>query len=190
MKQDPPILFFADDTAWESWLADHYDMQTGVWLKFAKKSSGIPSLNYAEALDVGLCYGWIDGQTRSVDETYYLQKFTPRRPKSTWSKVNVGKVEALIAAGKMRAPGQAQIDAAKADGRWDNAYESQATATIPDDFAAALAKNEKAQAFYDTLTKANKYSFWFRLKNAKTPEKREQLIRKFLTMLESGKAFH
>src|SRR5512138_1653141 len=127
-----PVLTFADAAEWEKWLSTHYDLQTGIWLKTAKKGSGITTVVYADALEVALCYGWIDGQSKSVDETYYMQKFTPRRKKSLWSKVNIGKVEALIAAGRMRPPGFAAIEAAKADGRWDAAYDSVKEATVPD----------------------------------------------------------
>jgi uncharacterized protein YdeI (YjbR/CyaY-like superfamily) len=136
------IIAFNDAAQWESWLANHYELQAGVWLKIAKKSSGIASVTPMEALDVALCYGWIPGQRKPYDEAYYLQKFTRRRPKSLWSKVNIGKVEALIAAGRMQGPGLAEILAAKADGRWDAAYESQKKATIPPDLAAALEQAE------------------------------------------------
>lgn len=183
-------LFFENSHQWEEWLANHYELQAGVLLKFAKKSSGIISLDYKGALDVALCYGWIDGQTRSFDDTYYLQKFTPRRPKSTWSKVNIEKVTALINNGKMQPPGQAAIDAAQADGRWAAAYEPQSKATMPDDFAAALAHNPAAQQFFDSLTKANKYAFFWRLMTAKTPQKRQEKLQKFVEMLAAGKAFH
>ena len=136
------IIAFNDTAQWKSWLANHYELQAGVWLKIAKKSSGIASVTPMEALDVALCYGWIPGQRKPYDEAYYLQKFTRLRPKSLWSKVNIGKVEALIAAGRMQAPGLAEILAAKADGRWDAAYESQKNATIPPDLAAALEQSE------------------------------------------------
>jgi len=136
------IIAFNDAAQWESWLANHNELQAGVWLKIAKKSSGIASVTPMEALDVALCYGWIPGQRKPYDEAYYLQKFTRRRPKSLWSKVNSGKVEALIAAGRMQAPSLAEILAAKADGRWDAAYKSQKKATIPPDLAAALEQAE------------------------------------------------
>jgi len=189
-RAEPQTRFFENSQQWETWLANNFELQEGVFLKFAKKNSGITSLNHSGALDVALCYGWIDGQARSLDETYYLQKFTPRRPKSTWSKINIEKVTALIAAGKMQPAGQAAIDAAKADGRWAAAYESQAKATVPDDFAAALAQNPAAQQFFDSLTKANKYAFLWRLMTAKTPEKRQEKLHTFVEMLAAGKAFH
>jgi len=162
----------------------------GVWLKFAKKASGISSVNYAQALDVALCYGWIDGQSRSLDDTYYLQKFTPRRPKSIWSKVNIAKVEALIAAGRMRPAGQAAIDAAKADGRWDQAYDSPSNTVAPDDLLAALDGHPKAKEFYATLNKTNTYAIIWRLQTAKKPETRANRLGKIITMLENGEKFH
>lgn len=184
--QDLPILFFSGQLEWEQWLAEHHAEPTGVWLKFAKKNSGITSLTYDPALSVALCYGWIDGQTKSLDETYYLQKFTPRRPKSTWSKRNVGIVEQLIKDGKMQPAGQAAIDAAKADGRWEQAYDSASNMNMPEDLQAALDANPKAKAFYDTLNKANTYSILWRVQTAKRPETRAARIEKLVAMLERG----
>src|SRR5688572_9910969 len=140
-----PIMFFSSQKEWETWLASNHAKSDGIWMKFAKKASGVTSTNYAEALDVALCYGWIDGQAKSIDDTYYLQKFTPRRAKSIWSKRNVGKVAELIAAGKMKPSGLAAIEAAKADGRWEQAYDSPKNSTMPDDFQAVLDKNPKAK---------------------------------------------
>lgn len=186
------VIFCKDEAAWEAWLAKNYTRHEGVWIKIARKSSGITSVTHMEALDVALCFGWIDGQGRQCDEdaTYYLQKFTPRRPRSTWSKVNIGKVEALISAGRMQASGFAAIEAAKADGRWERAYESQKNMLMPDDFAAALATHPNAGAFFETLTKANRYSFLWRVVTAKTPTQREERIEKFVAMLEAKQAFH
>ena len=188
--KDVEIRPFKDQATWEKWLSSHYNQQAGVWIKFAKKNSGIPTVSYAEALDVALCYGWIDGQSRSYDDTWYLQKFTPRRARSLWSKINIAKVEALIAAGKMQPAGQAAIDAAKADGRWDAAYASQKDATVPDDLAAELAKDKGAQEFFESLTKANQYAFLWRLMTAKTPATRASRLEKMVTMLKEGKSFH
>jgi uncharacterized protein YdeI (YjbR/CyaY-like superfamily) len=188
--KDIPVLSFEDVAQWETWLADHYDLQSGIWLKIAKKKSGVTSVSYSEALDIALCYGWIDGQGRSYDDLYYLQKFTPRRPKSLWSKINIGKVEALIAAGKMKAPGLAAIAAAKEDGRWDAAYDSQKNASVPPDLAAALENNTPAKNFFQSLNKANQYAFIWRLMTAKTAEKRAERLQKFVAMLEEGKALH
>jgi uncharacterized protein YdeI (YjbR/CyaY-like superfamily) len=131
------VLACRDGAAWEAWLADHHTLRAGVWLRIARKGSGQASVSNDEALDVALCYGWINGQRKPLDGSWYLQRYTPRRPQSTWSKVNVDKVEALTAAGRMRAPGMAEVEAAKADGRWDAAYEPARTATVPPDLAAA-----------------------------------------------------
>lgn len=188
--KDIPVLSFADAAAWEEWLSTHYDLQTGVWLKTAKKGSGITTVVYADALEVALCYGWIDGQSKSIDETYYVQKFTPRRKNSLWSKVNIGKVEALIAAGRMRPSGFAAIEAAKADGRWDAAYDSVKEATVPDDLAAALEKSAAAKAFFESFNSANRYAVLWRLMTAKTKETRASRLEKIMAMLEEGKTFH
>lgn len=185
-----PVLFFADQQQWERWLAEHYAEPSGAWLKFAKKDSGITSLSYDPALKIALCYGWIDGQTKGVDETYYLQKFTPRRSKSIWSKRNVGIVEQLIQEGKMQPSGQAAIDAAKADGRWDQAYDSSSNMTIPEDLQAALDANPKAKAFYETLNKTNTYAILWRVQTAKKPETRATRIEKLVAMLERGEKLH
>jgi uncharacterized protein YdeI (YjbR/CyaY-like superfamily) len=184
------IISFANARLWEAWLAKHYDLHVGVWIKIAKKSTGIPTVSHLEALDAALCYGWIDGQARTYDETYYLQKFTPRRPRSLWSQINIGKVEALIAAGRMQPSGQAAIDAAKADGRWERAYQPSSDTTMPEDFAAALEKNTKAKAFFETLNKTNRYAFVWRVVTAKDAAARQARIAKLVTMLEDGKQFH
>jgi uncharacterized protein YdeI (YjbR/CyaY-like superfamily) len=185
-----PVLFFEDASAWEKWLNKNYDSPMGVWLKFAKKASGIVSLNYAGALDEALCYGWIDGQTKRIDETYYLQKFTPRRTKSIWSKRNIGKVAELIAANRMRPSGLAEIEAAKADGRWEKAYDSPANSTIPDDFQIELDAHPKAKAFYETLSKTNTYAFLWRIQTAKRAETRAKHITRAIEMLEASETYH
>lgn len=190
MYADLPVLFFEDAQAWRKWLNENHADPTGVWLKFAKKGSGITSLNYAGALDEALCYGWIDGQTKSIDEIYYLQKFTPRRAKSIWSKRNIGKVEELIAAGRMHASGGAAIEAAKADGRWERAYDSSANSVIPPDLQVEFDKHPKAAAFYETLNKTNKYAFLWRIQTAKRAETRAKHITRAIEMLEVGKTYH
>ncbi|HEV7455028.1 MAG TPA: YdeI/OmpD-associated family protein [Candidatus Saccharimonadales bacterium] len=190
MLNNAEIISFANVRQWAAWLAKHYEVQAGVWIKIAKKSTGIPTVSHLEALDEALCYGWIDGQSKPYDETYYLQKFTPRRPASLWSKINIGKVETLLAAGRMQPAGQAAIDAAKADGRWDRAYQPQSDATVPDDFATALERSPKAKAFFETLNKANRYSFIWRVVTAKKAETRQARIAKLITMLEEEKQFH
>jgi uncharacterized protein YdeI (YjbR/CyaY-like superfamily) len=190
MFQGREVLHFDGACTWETWLATHHLKQEGVWLKIAKKSSGVPSMSYMEALDVALCYGWIDGQGKLYNEAYYLRKFTPRRPKSMWSKVNVKKVEALIEAGRMRQPGLKEIEAAKADGRWDVAYESQKNATVPQDFTAALDQNERAKSFFESLNKTSRYAFIWRITTAKNQEQRRSRIQKCVAMLQEEKKFH
>lgn len=175
---------------WRKWLDKNHSQQDGVWLKFAKKASGITTVNYGEALEEALCYGWIDSQTKSLDDKYYLQKFSPRRARSVWSKINVGKIEKLMAEGKMQPAGLAQVEAAKADGRWEAAYHSPANIVMSEDFAKALDKNKKAKEFYETLSKGNKYAILWRLQQAKRPETRERNIKKFIDMLVAGQKFH
>jgi uncharacterized protein YdeI (YjbR/CyaY-like superfamily) len=188
-KREIEVLFFENADVWERWLAAHYDRQEGVLLKFAKKDSGIPSLNYAGALDVALCYGWIDGRSKSIDKTYYMQKFTPRRPRSLWSRRNIGKVEALIKEEKMKAPGYAAIEAAKNDGRWDAAYASPKNAEVPAELRAALDSHPKAKAFFETLNKTNRYAAIWRITTARTERTRASRIEKIITMLEN-ETFH
>jgi len=190
MLDGKTVILFESATAWRDWLDHNYGLEAGIWLKIAKKGSGVASVTRAEALDVALCYGWIDGQARSLNEVYFLQKYTPRRAKSLWSKVNIDKVAVLIEAGLMQAPGYTAIAAAQADGRWDVAYEPQRTATVPADFAAALAQNIKAQTFFDSLNKAARYAFLWRLMTAKTAKTRAAWIPKMIAMLESGTHFH
>jgi uncharacterized protein YdeI (YjbR/CyaY-like superfamily) len=172
----------------ESWLADHYDKRKGVWLKMAKKGSGARSVNATEALVVALCLGWIDSHRKSVDESYFVQKYTPRRPRSSWSKVNTDRVEALITAGRMREPGLAQVAAAKADGRWDAAYDSQRNATVPLDLKAAPATSTAARRTFDSLDKSNRYALILRLLKARTPDERAAQVGKIVAMLEAGRS--
>lgn len=180
------VMVCEDVGAWESWLAANHANSSGVWLKIAKKHSGRSTVTIGEALDVALCYGWIDSIRRSYDDDYYLQRYGPRRPRSLWSKVNVGRVEALIAAGRMRPAGLAQVEAAKADGRWAAAYGPQRDATVPPDLAAALSANEKAKAFFDTLGKTDRYQVILRVITARTPERRAVVLDDTITTLESG----
>ena len=182
-----PTLLFESKKKFAGWLAKNHDKSAGVWLKIAKKATGISTVSYAEALDVALCYGWIDGQRNSFDENYFLQKFTPRRPKSIWSKINVEKVAGLIASGEMKPAGLKAVEAAKQDGRWDAAYASQKTIVVPADFQSALEKNRKAKAFFETLTGSRRYAFLFRIETAKKAETRGKRIRQFVEMLEKGK---
>lgn len=190
-KDGQPILTFAGPAEFEQWLAENFaSCPRGIWIKFAKKASGIPSVNYAQALDASLCYGWIDGQVKSVDEAWYIQKFTPRRPRSKWSQRNREHIARLTAAGLMRAAGLKEVEGAQADGRWDDAYASPRRIQVPDDFAAALNASPAAKAFFETLRGSNRYSVLYRLHDAKRPETRQRRIAEFITMLEAGKTFH
>ena len=185
-----PTLFFDSQSSWEAWLAEHYAGLKGVWLKIAKKETGLPSVNYADALESALCYGWIDGQKAALDGQYWLQKFTPRGRKSGWSKVNCQKAEALIAAGRMQAAGLRQVEAAKADGRWEAAYASQRTIGVPEDLQAELDKHPAARAFFETLNSANRYAVLYRVTTAKKPETRAAKIVKLVEMLERNEKLH
>lgn len=185
-----PVVLFADEAGWEAWLQGHHDDSRGLWLRLAKKSAALQSVSYAEALDVALCYGWIDGQKRGCDETSWLQKFTPRGARSVWSKINREKVQALVEAGRMQPAGLAAVESAKADGRWDAAYDSQRTASVPDDLAAALEANPRARAFFETLNSANRYAILWRIQTVKRAETRARNIEKFVAMLERGETLH
>lgn len=183
-------MTFAGPKEWRNWLAKNYTLQTGVWIKIAKKDSGIASVTRAQALDEALCFGWIDGQAKSIDDSFYYQKFTPRRARSMWSKVNIGKVEVLIAEGKMQASGMAEIERAKADGRWDAAYASPANAVMPHELEAAFKTNKKAKDFFESLNKTNKYAVIWRIETARTPETRARRLAKLMAMLEAGEKLH
>jgi len=185
-----PTLPFATPQSWEAWLSEHHASARGVWLKLAKKEAGIASVSYAEALDVALCYGWIDGQKAAFDAQFWLQKFTPRGPKSIWSKINCDKAAALVAAGRMQPAGLRQIDLAQADGRWAASYDSQSKIGVPDDLQRALDQHPQAQAFFNTLNSANRYAILFRVQTAKKPETRAERIRKFIEMLLRGEKIH
>ena len=184
-----PVIPFKSKKKFADWLAKNYEVSAGLWLKIAKKASGISTVTYAEALDVALCYGWIDGQKGSFDENYYLQRFTPRRAKSIWSKINVQHVERLIASGEMKPSGLRAVEAAKQDGRWDAAYASQKNIEVPADFQSALEKNRKAKTFFESLTNSKRYPFLFRVTTAKKTETREKRIRQFIEMLERRETF-
>jgi uncharacterized protein YdeI (YjbR/CyaY-like superfamily) len=179
-----PVMLFIHKKAWKGWLAKNFDSSSGLWLRLAKKSVQLQSITYQEALDVALCYGWIDGQKKSGDEASWLQKFTPRGPKSTWSKINRAKALALIEGGHMQAAGLAAIKRAKADGRWEAAYDSQGTAVPPVDFQKALDQHATAKAFFATLNSQNRYAILFRIQTAKKVETRQKRIAQFIDMLE------
>jgi uncharacterized protein YdeI (YjbR/CyaY-like superfamily) len=184
------ILPFRSPAAFRKWLEANHRESDGIWLRIFKKDSQQPSITYAEALDEALCFGWIDGQKQRRDESSWLQRFCPRRPKSGWSKINTQHAERLIQSGRMKVAGQAEIDVAKNDGRWISAYDSPSNATFPDDFLAALAKNKKAKAFFDSLNKANRYAISYRLQTAKKPETRQRRMETILAMLARREAFH
>ena len=185
-----PTLPFESKKKWADWLAKQHETSSGVWLKLAKKDSGISSITYEEALDVALCYGWIDGQKKGFDDKYWLQKFTPRGKKSIWSKINTEKAERLIASGEMKPAGLKAVEAARQDGRWEAAYASQKNISVPDDFQAALDKNKKAKAFFGTLKSVNRYAILFRIQTAKKAETRAKRIQQFVEMLERGEKFY
>ena len=181
---------FASSREFRDWLAENHGSCDGILLRIYKKDSGIPTVTYAEALDQALCFGWIDGQKQPYDEQSWLQKFTPRRPKSRWSKNNTQHAERLIQSGEMTPAGLKEVEAAKADGRWNAAYDSFATATVPDDFLQELARNKKAKAFFETLNSANVYSITYRLQTAKKPETRAKRMQAIIEMLNRGEKFH
>lgn len=188
--QGQPMLAFLDPAAWEKWLAAEHAGASGLWLKLAKKGCPHTTVSYAEALDIALCFGWIDAQKRPLDDDYWLQRFTPRKPKGKWSKINRGKAEALIAAGRMRPTGLREVEAAKADGRWDAAYDGQSTATVPDDLRQALDADADAAAFFATLDRGNRYAILYRVQEAKKPETRAARIAKFVAMLHDHQTVH
>jgi uncharacterized protein YdeI (YjbR/CyaY-like superfamily) len=190
MTDDLPVLLFAARAELEAWLEDNHASSPGFWLKVAKKGSGIESVDYAEALELALCFGWIDSQKRGFDDAFFLQRFTPRRPRGKWSQINRTKAEELIAVGAMRPAGIAEVEAAKADGRWDAAYAGQRAATVPDDLHQELDRNPAAREFFDSLDAANRYAILYRLQEAKKPETRERRLRKFVAMLERGEKIH
>ncbi|MBC8144502.1 MAG: YdeI/OmpD-associated family protein [bacterium] len=185
-----PLILFKDQDAWEKWLAKNHEDAPGVWLQFAKKNSELTSVNYKEALDVALCYGWIDSLVKSIDADTYMQKFTPRGKKSLWSQINREKVAVLTKAKKMRPAGVAAVEAAKADGRWDAAYSSPSNATVPDELQKALNKNRKAKAFFETLNKSNRYAIIWRIQTAKKPETKTRRVEELVAMLTRGEKIH
>ena len=191
MGDDLPELTVADAAAWRAWLADHHSEQRGVWLVLAKKGTTRPtSLTYAQALDEALCYGWIDGQVRQGDQHTYRQRFTPRRARSPWSARNVGHIARLQAEGRLQPPGLAEVERAKADGRWDAAYAGPAGMAVPADFAAALAAEPRAQAMFEVLTSQNRYVMSYRLGSIKRAETRARRIEEYVAMLARGETLY
>ena len=183
-------LSFPTQRTFHTWLTKNHDSCDGIWLRIYKKTSDTKSITYAEALDEALCFGWIDGQKKPYDEESWLQKFTPRRPRSVWSKVNTEHIDRLIKEKKMTSAGMKQVEAAKADGRWDAAYERFSQTTFPEDFLQALNKNKKALAFFETLNKTNRFSITYRLQTAKREETRLKRIKDIVAMLARGEKFH
>jgi uncharacterized protein YdeI (YjbR/CyaY-like superfamily) len=189
LPTDVPIKLFRSAAAWEKWLADHA-AEKGLWLKIAKKGQGVATVTYPEAVEVALCHGWIDGLKRACDEQYFLQRFTPRKPRSLWSKINVEKAERLIAEGRMADAGLREVEAARADGRWDAAYASASRMEVPPELAAALQANGKARAFFEQLDRTNRYAFCWRVHTARKAETRAARVEKFVAMLERGEKIH
>jgi uncharacterized protein YdeI (YjbR/CyaY-like superfamily) len=181
-----PVIAFESPAAWEDWLAREHGSQKGVWIKIAKKATNIPTVTHLEALDVALCCGWIDGQRKPFDEQWFLQRFTPRRPRSSWSKVNRDNVARLLAAGRMQPAGLAEVERAKADGRWEAAYDPASAATVPPELQQALDANPAAAAFFATLNSRNRFAILYRVQEAKRPETRAGRIEKFVAMLAAG----
>ena len=181
---------FASDADWEAWLEEHHAASDGVWLRIAKKGSGVVTVAYPEVLDTAICFGWIDARRQALDDEYFLQRFTPRRARSRWSKINRDKAEALIAAGRMRPAGLAEVEMAKADGRWDAAYAGQRSMTVPDDLRRELDARPAAAEFFASLSSQNRYAILYRLHDAKRPETRARRLAKFVAMLEAGETIH
>jgi len=189
-RDNLPVISFESGAAWESWLEAEHASSPGVWLKIAKKGASQATVSYPDALAGALCFGWIDGQKGRLDEDYWLQRFTPRRPGSRWSRVNTDKAAELIEAGRMRPAGLAEVGRAKADGRWAAAYQPQSAITVPDDLAAELASNDCARAFFGTLNSVNRYAILYRITSAQRPETRARRIAKYVAMLAEHKKIH
>ena len=190
IETELPILSFQSQKKWRDWLLKNHATFNGVWLRLYKKNSDVKSINHDQALDEALCFGWIDGQAKSYDEQSYLQKFTPRRKGSIWSKRNTDNIKRLIKERKMHPSGLAEVEKAKADGRWEKAYDSPANMKVPDDFLKELSKKPKALAFFKTLNKTNKYSIAWRIQTAKKSETRQKRVQAIIEMMEEGKKFH
>ena len=187
---DIESTLFRNAKAFESWLKKNHATSDGLWLRIAKRGADAPSVTYPEAVEIALCWGWIDGQKKGLDDQHFLQRFTPRRARSVWSKINVDKVAALVEAGRMQAPGHAQVEAAKADGRWAKAYDGAKTATVPDDLVAALDASPRAKAFFATINASNRYAVLWRIQTAVKPETRARRIGQLVDMLARGETVH
>lgn len=190
VDDDLPQLPFASQAEWEKWLEENHAVSEGVWIKMAKKDSGIESVRYPEVLESALCFGWIDGRREALDERYFHQRFTPRRSRSKWSRINRDKAERLIAEGRVRPAGLAEVERAKADGRWKAAYEGQKSIGVPDDLQGELDAHPKAKACFAQLNSQNRYAILYRLQDAKKPETRARRLAKYVAMLEAGETIH
>ncbi|TMK66099.1 MAG: hypothetical protein E6G53_04955 [Actinobacteria bacterium] len=189
-RDDLPVLTFASRSEWDAWLDEHHAASEGLWIKIAKKASGIETVTHAEALEAALCYGWIDGQRDRFDDTWFLQRFTPRRARSRWSQVNRAKAVELIERGLMQPAGLREVERAKADGRWDAAYEPVRSATVPEDLQRELERNPAAREFFETLNSQNRYAILYRLADAKRPETRTRRLEQFVAMLNEGRTIY
>ncbi|TGL80354.1 YdeI/OmpD-associated family protein [Leptospira yasudae] len=187
---DCPVLFFKNRKEWATWLKANHRSDSAIWIKLAKKESSVPSITYAEALEVALCYGWIDSQKQKYDASHWLQRFSIRGSKSIWSKINREKAEQLIASKEMKAPGLAAVEAAKKDGRWDKAYASQSKMEVPEEFQKLLDKNSSAKKFFETLNSTNRYAILFRIHNAKKEETKIKRMKEFVEMLKRKETLH
>jgi uncharacterized protein YdeI (YjbR/CyaY-like superfamily) len=190
LPDDLPVIPFESREAFASWLAEHHESSPGLWLKLAKKDSGIATVKYAEAVEVALAHGWIDGQARRVDDDWYIQRFTPRTPRSRWSKINRDRATAMIERGEMKPAGLREVERAQADGRWEAAYASPRAATVPDDLQRELDRNPAAREFFAGLNASNRYAILHRIEEAKRPETRARRISKFVAMLAAGEKVH
>jgi uncharacterized protein YdeI (YjbR/CyaY-like superfamily) len=189
-REELPVAAFASRAKWKAWLEKNHATSPGVWLEIAKKGSALTSVSYAEAIEIALCYGWIDGQKAAADDDRWRQRFTPRKPRSRWSKINREKATELIDRGDMKPAGLREIEAARADGRWDAAYAGQRSITVPHDLRDELERNDEARAFFETLDSTNRYAVLYRIHDAKKPETRRARIAKFVTMLEEHRTLH
>jgi uncharacterized protein YdeI (YjbR/CyaY-like superfamily) len=190
MHKELPVILFETRKQFHDWLDKNHTSSTGIWLKLAKKASTMPTVSYEDAVQEALCYGWIDSLLNAYDENFKLQKFSPRKARSVWSKTNIDRVNLLLKAHKIQPAGQAVIDIAKQNGTWDNAYDGSATMTVPEDFQTALDQNPRAKTFFATLNKTNTYAFCWRVQTAKKPETRKARIEKFITMLSNGEKLY
>jgi uncharacterized protein YdeI (YjbR/CyaY-like superfamily) len=190
LKPVEAVRLFKDQTDWENWLKEHHKSSIGIWLRLGKKGSGLKSVTYAEALEGALCYGWIDGQKKPENEETWLQRFVPRSDKSIWSKINREKAETLIKRSRIMPVGLEAIARAKANGRWDAAYDSPSRSSVPEDFQFALDAKPRAKAFFETLDRANRYAVLFRIQTVRKAETRARKIREFVDMLSSHKKIH